>query len=114
MPVVTRWRVGLFVGTGVPAQEKLRIPAAVSARPVRISEPPMIQWTGSIPGTADSKGAKRSKTKPVGRAARKSRGGRAITPAVLVSVAGRSPESIEIAAPANVGGCAAEILGIDN
>ena len=38
-------RAGWFVGNGVAAWEKLRTPAAKSARPIRISEPPMIQWT---------------------------------------------------------------------
>jgi hypothetical protein len=43
MPVVTSARVGSFVGTGVPAREKLRIPAAASAKPTRIIEPALIQ-----------------------------------------------------------------------
>ena len=51
MPVVTSARAGRFVGTGVPAREKLRIPAAASAKPMRIREPAMIQWTRSILGT---------------------------------------------------------------
>jgi hypothetical protein len=45
----------------------------------------MIQWTGSIPGTGNGKGSS-PKTNPITRAARKRRGGRAMTPAVPVSV----------------------------
>src|ERR671918_977055 len=104
MPVVTSARVGLIERTGVPAREKLRIPAAASARPIRISEPPMIQWTRSIPGTGNGKRSRRSETKPIRRAARKRRGGRAMTPAVPVSVNCCPAGSIAVLAPADAAG----------
>src|SRR5215207_2375685 len=99
MPVVTSARVGSFVGTGVAAREKLRIPAAASARPTRITEPAIIQWTRSASGTANGKGSRRSETKPSKRAVRKSRGGRAMTPAVPVSFTCCLAGSIPMAAP---------------
>jgi hypothetical protein len=85
MPVVTSARVGSFVGTGVLAREKLRIPAAASAKPRRIRERAMIQWRRAILGTGNGKGSRRSEARPSRRAARKRRGGRAMTPAVPVS-----------------------------
>src|SRR5262249_5461215 len=104
MPVVTRARVGLIERTGGFAREKLRIPAAASAKPIRISEPPMIQTTKSIPRNGNGKGSMRSKTKPSRSAARKRRGGLAMTPAVPVSFTRCPAGSIFMSAPADAGG----------
>src|SRR5215211_6426821 len=74
MPVVTSVRVGLFVGIGVPACEKLRMPATASDEPMSIREPPIVQWTRSPPGAANGKGNRRSEARPSRRAARNSSG----------------------------------------
>src|SRR5919106_5053064 len=66
---------------------------------MRIKEPAMIQWTRSILGTGNGKGSRRSETKPSRRAARKRRGGRAMTSAVPVSVTCCPAGSIPIPAP---------------
>src|SRR3954466_13400663 len=84
MPVVTKVRVGSFVGTAVAAREKLRMPATKTAAPMTISKPATIRWTSAL-GIGTGKDSRWSRTKPSKRAARKSKGGRAMTPAVPVS-----------------------------
>src|SRR3546814_767456 len=104
MPVVTSSRVGSFVGTVVAAREKLRMPAAASATPMRIRQPPTVQRIRSPLGTANTKGSRRSAPSPSRRAPRKRRGGRAMTPAVPLSFTCCPAGSLHMNAPADAGG----------
>src|SRR5437016_3714076 len=85
MPVVTNARTGWLEGTGVPAREKLRTPAAVVAMPIRIRPPPAVQQINLTSGKVSGKGSRRSRANPRTRQARKRNGGRAMCPATAVS-----------------------------
>src|SRR5215468_690214 len=101
MPVVTSTRVGRFVGTGVAARDKLRMPAINTPNPRAITKPPAIKYTRPIARISKGKGSSRSRTRPSKTPPRKIRGGRAMTPAVAVSIACCPVGSISIASPRN-------------
>src|SRR5688572_5103790 len=95
MPEVASARVGSLVGTGVPAREKSRMPAAATPKPMTIKEPPTTQRTVLPPATANGTGSTRSATMPSTRAERNRMGGRAMTPATAVLLACR-PSDIAV------------------